>query len=100
MRIDLNASSPEALDPRQSTKPGSQPASGSSSTTAQVGVDTAKFSPDQARAQQLASQVNQMPEMRQDKVAALQRAVQAGTYQVTPAQTAGALFSAMQRSPA
>ena len=50
--------------------------------------------------QQLASQVNQLPEIRQDKVAALQRAVQAGNYHVTPAQTAGALFSAMQRSPA
>jgi anti-sigma28 factor (negative regulator of flagellin synthesis) len=50
--------------------------------------------------QQLASQVSQLPEIRQDKVAALQRAVQAGTYQVTPAQTAGALFSALQGSPA
>jgi flagellar biosynthesis anti-sigma factor FlgM len=100
MRIDLNAISPEALDPQQSTKPGSQPVSGSASAAANIGVDTAKLSPDQARVQQLASQVNQLPEIRRDKVTALQGAVQAGTYQVTPAQTAGALFSAMQRSPA
>ena len=100
MRIDLNPIVPEAPDAAQSAKSGSQPASGSASATAHIGVDTAKLSPDQARVQQLASQVSQLPEIRQDKVAALQRAVQAGTYQVTPAQTAGALFSALQGSPA
>lgn len=100
MRIDLNATPAEASNARQSAKPTLQPANGSSSTTAHIGVDTAKLSPDQVRVQQLASQVNQSPEIRQDKVAALQRAVQSGSYQVTPAQTAAALLSAMQLGPA
>ena len=100
MRVDLNAIIPEAPDPSLSTKTSTQPASGSASSTAHIGVDTAKLSPDQARVQQLASQVNQLPEIRQDKVAALQRAVQSGSYAVTPAQTAGALLSAMQLGPA
>jgi flagellar biosynthesis anti-sigma factor FlgM len=100
MRIDLNAIIPESPDPGQTTKAGSQPVGGGSSATGHIGVDTTKLSPDQARVQQLASQVNQLPEIRPEKVAALQRAVQAGAYQVTPAQTAGALLLAMQRSPA
>jgi anti-sigma28 factor (negative regulator of flagellin synthesis) len=40
--------------------------------------------------------VNQLPEIRQDKVAALQRAIGEGSYQVTPGQAAEALISAMQ----
>ena len=40
--------------------------------------------------------MNQLPEVRQDKVAALQRAIQEGSYQVTPGQAADALMSAMQ----
>jgi len=91
MRVDLNAITPEAPDPRQGTKPGS-PAAASSS----VGGDTAKLSENQGRVQELVSQVNQFPEIRQEKVAALQRAIEAGSYQVTPGQSAEALISAMQ----
>jgi flagellar biosynthesis anti-sigma factor FlgM len=96
MRIDLNAIIPEAPDPGQSTKSGSQLASGSSSAEGLAGGDTAKLSPDQGRVQELASQVNQLPEIRQDKVAALQRAIQEGSYRVTPGQSAEALISALQ----
>jgi len=95
MRIDLNAIIPEAPDPGQSAKSGSQVASGSSSAGL-GGGDTAKLSQDQGKVQELASQVNQLPEIRQDKVAALQRAIQDGGYQVTPSQAAEALISAMQ----
>jgi flagellar biosynthesis anti-sigma factor FlgM len=97
MRIDLNATIPEAPDPGQSSKSGSQVAAGSGSASGLRGDDTAKISQDTGRVQQLASQVNQLPEIRQDKVAALQRAIQQGSYQVTPGQTAGALLSAMQK---
>jgi flagellar biosynthesis anti-sigma factor FlgM len=96
MRIDLNAIIPEAPDPGQSAKTASQAASGSTSAAGLAGGDTAQLSPDQGRVQQLASQVNQLPEIRQDKVAALQRAIQDGSYQVTPGQAAEALISAMQ----
>jgi|SRR5208282_5001697 flagellar biosynthesis anti-sigma factor FlgM len=95
MRIDLNAIIPEAPDPGQAAKSASQAGSGSLSTGL-AGADTAKFSGDQGRVQELASQVNQFPEIRQDKVAALQRSMQDGSYEVTPSQSAEALISAMQ----
>jgi flagellar biosynthesis anti-sigma factor FlgM len=95
MRIDLNAIIPEAPDPGQSAKSAAQATSGSSSPGL-AGGDTAKLSQDQGRVQQLAAEVVQLPEIRQDKVAALQRAIQEGTYPVTPGQSAEALISAMQ----
>jgi negative regulator of flagellin synthesis FlgM len=94
MRIGLNAIVPKAPDPGKSTKSGSQVASGNSS--AGLEGDTAKLSQNQGRVQELVSQVNQIPEIRQDKVAALQRAIGEGSYQVTPAQAAEALISARQ----
>jgi negative regulator of flagellin synthesis FlgM len=94
MRIDLNAI-PEAPDPGQSTKSGSQVASGNSSAGLGAG-DTTKLSQDQGRIQELASQVARLPEIRQEKVAALQRAIAEGSYQVTPEQAAEALISTMQ----
>ncbi len=93
MRIDLNALIPEAPDPGQSTK---SQASGSPNAGAVSGGDTAKLSQDQARVQELAFQVKQLPEIRQDKVAALQRALGEGTYSVTSEQSAEALISAIQ----
>ncbi len=96
MRIDLNALIPEAPDPGQSTKSGSQVGAGNSSAEGLAGADTATLSQEQGRVQELTSQVNQLPEVRQDKVAALQRAIQEGSYQVTPGQAADALMSAMQ----
>ena len=95
MRIDLNAIIPEGPDPGQSAKSAAQATSGSSSSGL-AGGDTAKLSQDQGRVQQLAAQVSQLPEIRQDKVAALQRAIQEGSYPVTPGQSAEALISAMQ----
>jgi flagellar biosynthesis anti-sigma factor FlgM len=95
MRIDLSAIVPEAPDPGKSTKSGSQVAFGSSSAGLGEG-DTAQISQKQGRVQDLVSQVKQLPEIRQDKVAALQRAIGEGSYQVTPAQAAEALISARQ----
>jgi len=96
MRIDLNAIIPEAPDPGQSTKSSAPVASGGASAPGLGGGDTAKFSVEQGRVQELASQVKQLPEIRQNKVAALQRAIQDGSYQVTPGQAAEALLSSMQ----
>jgi flagellar biosynthesis anti-sigma factor FlgM len=95
MRIDLNAPIPEAPDPAQSTK-SPQTAASNSSSEGLTGADSAQISQYQGRIQELASQVNQFPEIRQDKVAALQRAIQSGSYQVTSAQSAEAMLSAIQ----
>ena len=96
MRIDLNAIIPEGPDPGQSTKSGSRVASNGSSGEGLAGADTSKLSQDRGRIQELASQVNQLPEIRQDKVAALQQAIEEGSYRVTPGQAAEALISAIQ----
>jgi flagellar biosynthesis anti-sigma factor FlgM len=96
MRIDLNAIIPNAPDPGQSTKSGSRTASSASSSEGPAGADTAKLSQDLGRVQELASQVSQLPEIRQDKVEALQRAIEEGSYRVTPGQAAEALISAIQ----
>jgi flagellar biosynthesis anti-sigma factor FlgM len=96
MRIDLNAIIPEAPEPGQSAKSGAQAASARPTAEGVGGGDTARLSYDHGRAQNLAVQVNQFPEIRQDRVAALQRALTDGSYQVTPAQSAEALISAMQ----
>jgi negative regulator of flagellin synthesis FlgM len=100
MRIDLNAPTSEAPDPGQSTKSASQVGSGSTKGAGLAGADTASLSQDQGKVQELASQVNQMPEIRQDKVAALKSAIQQGSYQVTSGQAAEALLAAIQVSSA
>jgi flagellar biosynthesis anti-sigma factor FlgM len=93
MRIDLNTGIGQAADAQQ-------PASGARNTPAVSsadarGTDTAQLSTDQARVQALAAQVNALPEIRQEKVAALGQAVRDGSYQVSPEQTADALISEM-----
>jgi flagellar biosynthesis anti-sigma factor FlgM len=55
--------------------------------------DHAEFSRLHSRAEVLTAQVNQLPDVRQERVAALANAVQNGTYQVSPEQTADAILS-------
>jgi len=95
MRIDLNAI-PQAPDPDQSAKSGGPGASVSSGSASLGGADTAKLSQDAGKVEELASQVNQLPEIRQDKVAALQQAIKERSYSVTAGQSAEALMSAIE----
>jgi flagellar biosynthesis anti-sigma factor FlgM len=57
--------------------------------------DFAQLSTDQVKVQALSTAVLQLPEIRQDRVAALAEQVQNGTYQVTAQQTAEALLTAL-----
>jgi flagellar biosynthesis anti-sigma factor FlgM len=98
MRIDLNLKTPETPDPAQTAKSGAQVNSGAGS--AGLNRDTAVLSPDQSRVQALAAQVSQLPEIRQEKVAALGRAIQTGVYQVKPQETAEAILSEIQTGSA
>ena len=65
-----------------------------------LGSDVASLSSEHSRVQALAAAVAQLPEIRQSKVAALAEKIHSGTYDVTPQQTAAALFSAMAALPA
>ena len=55
--------------------------------------DPSEFLSAQSRAAVLASRVNQLPDVREEKVAAIANAVKRGTYQVSAAQTADAILS-------
>jgi flagellar biosynthesis anti-sigma factor FlgM len=96
MRVDLNAIIPEGPDSGQPTKSGARTASGSTISGGLAGGDIATLSQDQGRVQQLTSQVNQLPEIRQERVTALQRAIEEGSYRVTPGQAAEALIGAIE----
>jgi flagellar biosynthesis anti-sigma factor FlgM len=98
MRIDLNLKTPETSDPAQTAKSGAGVGSGMGSV--RQADDTTVLSPDQSRVRALAAQLNGLPEIRQEKVAALGRAVQSGIYQIKPQDTADALLSQLQARPA
>lgn len=92
MRIDANAGAGAAADLSESAKPGSRASARTPSSEA-LASDQAELSAGQARVQVLAAQVDNFPEIRQEKVAALEDAIQKGTYQVTPEKTAEAILS-------
>jgi flagellar biosynthesis anti-sigma factor FlgM len=94
MRIDLNPGVQQP-DPAESSKASLRPLADAEKPEA---ADTATFSADYVQAQNLAGMVNQLPELRQDKVAALSAAIRSGTYSVTPDQTAGAVLGYMAGS--
>ena len=96
MRIDLNPKNPEIQESGNAAR-GSVPKKGTASESAIQ--DEAQFSSYAARRSALEKHVNDLPEIRAEKVDALRAAVQSGRYQVSPAKIADALFSAMM-SPA
>lgn len=53
-----------------------------------------------ARAGVLAAQIQQLPEIRQDRVTAIANAIRNGTYQISPEQTAEAILSEQQADSA
>lgn len=98
MRIDLNANVGPTLDTGGAGKAGSRAVSGAGS--AAVEGDRMQLSTDQVRVQTLSAAVLQLPEIRQEKVAALAEQVQKGSYPVSAEPTAEALLSAVTLRPA
>jgi flagellar biosynthesis anti-sigma factor FlgM len=96
MRIDLNPGVAQTTDPAESSSPSLR----SSVHADQPGMaaDVATLSAGYLNAQKLAATVNQLPELRQDRVATLSEALRNGTYSVTPEQTADALLAYMAGS--
>jgi anti-sigma28 factor (negative regulator of flagellin synthesis) len=92
MRIDLSKTAPEAPDAGQSSKSSAATAASSSRETV-AGGDIASLS--QGKVQELVARVNQVPEIRQERVTALRRAFAEGSYGA-PQETAEALISFMQ----
>ena len=98
MRIDRNAGlTPAASGTTSSANPRSAAAGSSRATPV---ADQAELSYDQARVNALTAQVNALPEIRREKVAALQSALNQGTYQVSPEQTAEAIVAEVSQATA
>jgi flagellar biosynthesis anti-sigma factor FlgM len=100
MRIDLNNRIPEAQDSGQMAAKTGAASSASASSSPGLGVDTATFSSDAARVQALADKVSGLPDIRQERVAALAEALRSGSYSTAPEQTAEALLSQLAIHPA
>jgi len=95
MRINPNPKAPVTGELGEATPSGARAAAGTSHSAA-LAADTAKLSADSSRVQSLTALVAGLPEIRQEKVAALGLAIQRGSYNVSPEQTAAALVGEME----
>ena len=93
MRINLNPKTQEATV-GQATQPSTRPSTAGGAPV--ITGDTAELSLEQAKVQSLTAEANRVPDVRQDKVAALGLAIQQGSYDITPEQTAEAMIGEMQ----
>jgi anti-sigma28 factor (negative regulator of flagellin synthesis) len=89
MRIDLNTRVPDI--PRSGKSARTDSASPANSMAGELAPHEARLSL-HARVQALEAGVRGLPEVRQDKVAALQRATRDGTYNASAGQIAEAIF--------
>jgi flagellar biosynthesis anti-sigma factor FlgM len=94
MRIDLSTGiglTPAAAEPTKSPLRSSAGPTGSETSS-----DVSKLSQDYLKVQALVAAISQLPEISQNKVAALAESIQSGTYAVSAQQTAEALVSHME----
>lgn len=97
MRIDLNSS---FLPPAGAPSVNSGNRAGEAAPQTGRAGDSSELSSDHLSATSLTSAVTQLPELRQEKVAALAEKLRSGTYEVSAQQTAEAMISQMRVSPA
>jgi len=92
MRVDLTTS---GVEPAEQSKTGRAAQTGAAGTGANStsGVDETHFSSDQTRLQSLEAQVLAQPEIRQNKVEALQQEMGNGEYSVPASRVADAMVS-------
>jgi flagellar biosynthesis anti-sigma factor FlgM len=91
MRIDLNA---KAAEVRDSSKSAGSSRSHAAAAKPEV-ADEARLSADATKVEALEKQIQQLPDIRQERVGRLQAQVQNGRYEVTSAKIAEAMFGAM-----
>ncbi len=91
MKIDAPLSFPKSLEPDRAGSTG--PSQGSNQAD-RVGLsrDEVRFSVDGEKVQQLKAELTGLPDVRQERVEALKRAVNDGTYQVSNEKIAEAMF--------
>lgn len=96
MRIDLNSIACQPGDSSELTKSRTTEADLNQATVS----DTASLSSRSAALQRLNATASELPQVRQERVAALSQMVRNGTYQVRSEQTADALMSQIRQVPA
>ena len=92
MRVDLLTYGPEPPDNNKASRAGQSPPT-PPQTSGTAGMDETRFSFDQARVQSLEAEVMAQPEIRGQKVGALQRLLVTGQYAVSDAQIAQAMVA-------
>jgi flagellar biosynthesis anti-sigma factor FlgM len=92
MKIDANLTFPQQAEPQRVGTTGSSPAQNLGGTVA-LTPDSAQLSVDGGKVQQLKTDLAAVPDVRQDRVAALQKAISSGSYNVSDQEIAQALSS-------
>lgn len=95
MKVDPNLQSIVNVqsDAVQNAKTNRAQESSSGTGTTQVdGQDTVQFSPKFAEVQKLTNKLQQLPDVRSDRVSALKQQIQQGTYKPDPSEVASAIL--------
>jgi flagellar biosynthesis anti-sigma factor FlgM len=92
MKIDASLAFPEPVGPQRVGTTGTSP-SQNEGVSVNLSPDQAQFSVDAGKVQQLNADLAGVPDVRQDRVAALQQAIASGSYNVSGQQIAQAMSS-------
>ena len=92
MKIDAPLNFPQQVGPQRVGTSGSSP-SQNAGEKVDLSPDQAQFSAGVEKVQQLKTDLDGVPDIRQDRVAALQQAIASGTYNVSSQQIAQAMSS-------
>ena len=99
MRIDPNQGTQTLAETNRGPGQSSSAESGSAVSSV-FGQDQAQLSGEPAQIQALAAQAFQLPEVRQERVAALRQVVESGDYHPSAEDVAGAMMASMMVEPA
>ncbi len=92
MKIDAPLTIPQQAEPQRVGTTGSAPTQNQGGTVA-LTPDSGQLSVDGEKVQQLKADLAAVPDVRQDRVAALQKAITSGSYNVSGQQIAQAMSS-------
>lgn len=93
MKIDPNLSVQQQQQNQSVQQPANKPPEQKRSESNLVVGDQVKLSANHQKANQLKTELNRLPEVRQDRVEQLRLAIQSGSHQVTDEQIANAIIS-------
>jgi len=90
MKIDMPLTFPQQVEPQRVGTAGASSSQNQEGASA-LSPDVAQFSVDSEKVEQLKGNLAAVPDLRQDRVAALQQAIASGSYNVSGKQIAQAM---------